>query len=193
VEEADFAAEAALASSRVFKNDTGGIVTDYKFFVNQGFGFDEKEFTLEIPGGTLDGVTTAVEGAPYFKQKINIFLLLKKVESKIYLSNFTMGVYGIIEKNGITYYQSEIFSQVPNIGEIRKDEMIKLMQSKWKIERDKSNSQKTMLINTKYIEANKELKSDHDIAKGKLEKDYKELIIIGLGIIILIIFVIRKI
>jgi len=131
IEEADFAVEATLDSKRVHKNASGQIMTEYTFVVNEGFGFNEPEFHLEIPGGTIDGVTSMIEGGPRFEEKSKVFLLLKNVESKIYLSNFTLGEYHIVEIDGKSYYRSEVFSHDPRIGIISKEKMQSLMKEKW--------------------------------------------------------------
>ena len=79
VEEADFAVEASLQSVKVFKNSSGFITSHYTFVVNEGFGFSDSKFYLDLPGGTLDGVTTAIDGAPHFAEGEKTFLLLKKI------------------------------------------------------------------------------------------------------------------
>lgn len=131
VEEADFAVEATLQSRKIYKNSNGLIMSDYTFRVNESFGFNESEFHLDMPGGTFEGVTTMVDGAPNFPLHQVIFLLLKKVESKIYLSNFTLGQYKIIEIDGKKFYRSEVFSHDPQIGIISKEKMKLLMSEKW--------------------------------------------------------------
>lgn len=131
IDEADFAVEATLRSSKVYKNLSGAITTDFFFVVNESFGFPDGELHLEIPIGTFEGVTTMIEGAPSFLENEKVFLLLKKVEGKIYLSNFTMGEYRIVNIYGQAFYRSEVFSLDPRIGMISKDKMKMLMQEKW--------------------------------------------------------------
>lgn len=131
VDEADFAVEATLQAQKVYKNSNGLIMSDYTFRVNESFGFNESEFHLDMLGGTYEGVTTMIDGAPHFSPGEAVFLLLKKVESKIYLSNFTLGQYKIIEREGKTFYRSEVFSHDPRIGIISKEKMKLLMNEKW--------------------------------------------------------------
>jgi hypothetical protein len=131
VDEADFAVEATLQAHTVYRNSASAIMTDYSFIINESFGLTEKELHLDLPGGTLDGVTSMVDGAPNFEEGKKVFLLLKKVESKIYLSNFTLGEYKIVEIDGKTFYQSTVFSNDPKNGIISKEKMKSLMQEKW--------------------------------------------------------------
>ncbi len=58
------------------------------------------------------------------------FLLLKKIESKIYLSNFTLGEYKIITVGEKKYYRSAVFPYHPQIGLISKEKMKNLLAQK---------------------------------------------------------------
>lgn len=137
VEEATAAAEVRLASSRVFKNSTGTIMTEYRFDVVEAYNLspddlENNQLMLAMPGGTYEGITSMVDGAPVFKSGERSFLLLKKVESKIYLSNFTLGKYKIQKYEGKEYYVSEVFPMDQNIGRISKEKMVELMKTKWR-------------------------------------------------------------
>lgn len=137
VEEATSAVEARLESTRVFKNSSGMIMTEYSFDVLESYNLssddlENQKLKLTMPGGTYNGVTSMIDGAPQFNHGEKSFLLLKKIESKIYLSNFTLGKYKIQEFEGKTYYVSDVFPMEPNIGRISKEKMIELMKTKWK-------------------------------------------------------------
>lgn len=138
VEEATSAAEVKLAASKVYKNSAGGIMTEYRFEVLESYNLSEEELDqnqlkISMPGGTLDGITSMIDGAPEFKEGEKTFLLLKKIESKIYLSNFTLGKYKIQTHEGKDYYVSEVFPMDQNIGRISKEKMIELIKEKWKL------------------------------------------------------------
>jgi hypothetical protein len=144
VEEATFAVEAKLSNSRVFKDESGKTMTEFSFDILAAYNFSndesgEKQLKLTMPGGTYDGVTSAIDGAPQFNKNEKIFLLLKKVDSKIYLSNFTLGKYRVQEVEDKTYYVSEVFPTNPKIGRIQKEKMIELMNEKWKLMIDDYN------------------------------------------------------
>ena len=130
VKDADLAVEATLEKQKFYKNLNGSITGEYTFVVHEGFGFSGNEIKLDLPGGTLDGVTTLIEGAPVFKEKINYFLLLKKIESKMYLSNYTMGEYQVVTIDNKEFYRSLAFSHDPQIGMIAKEKMKILLASK---------------------------------------------------------------
>ena len=137
VEEATSAAEVKLASSRVFKNSEGTIMTEYSFDVLEAYNLpaddlEDNHLKLTMPGGTYNGITSMIDSAPVFKNEERTFLLLKKVESRIYLSNFTLGKYKIQNVDGKEYYVSEVFPMNQDMGRISKDKMIELMKTKWK-------------------------------------------------------------
>ena len=138
VEEATSAVEVKLESSKVFKNSSGMIMTEYSFLVLESYNLsvdDTKnhQLKLSMPGGTYDGITSMIDGAPQFNKDERSFLLLKKIDSKVYLSNFSLGKFKIQDLDGKPYYISEVFPMDPNIGKISKEKMIELMKEKWKI------------------------------------------------------------
>jgi hypothetical protein len=138
VEEASSAVEATLENTKVFKNSSGLITTEYSFHVSEGYNLsagdlENQKLKLSMLGGTLNGITSMIDGAPQFKIDEKSFLLLKKIDSKIYLSNFTLGKFKIQNDEGQIYYVSEVFPTDPVIGKISKEKMIELMKDKWKI------------------------------------------------------------
>lgn len=137
VEEATSGVEVRLNSSKVFKNAHGAIMTEYSFDVVEAYNLpaddlENQKLKLTMPGGTFEGVSSMIDGAPVFTPEERSFLLLKKIEAKIYLSNFTLGKFKIQEHEGKIYYVSEVFPTDPNIGRITKDKMVELMKTKWK-------------------------------------------------------------
>lgn len=137
VEEATSGVEVQLNSSRVFKNALGTIMTEYSFDVLEAYNLSDEDLEnqklkLTMPGGSFEGITSVIDGAPQFNQEERSFLLLKKIESKIYLSNFSLGKFKIEEQDGKVFYVSEVFPTDPKIGRIAKNKMIELMKTKWK-------------------------------------------------------------
>jgi hypothetical protein len=138
VEEASSGVEVYLNSSKVFRNAVGAIMTEYNFDVLESFNLSEdeienKKLKLTLPGGTFKDITTMIEGAPTFNLKEKSFLLLKKIESNFFLSNFSLGKFKIEENNGKVFYVSDVLHAGVNSGRIDKNKMIELMKSKWKI------------------------------------------------------------
>ena len=178
VEEATSGVEVKLNNSHVFRNASGLIMTEYNFDVLESYNLspddlDNQKLKLTMPGGTLDGITSNIDGAPQFNSDDRSFLLLKKIESKIYLSNFTLGKYKIQEYEGKTDYVSEVFPMDPKVGRISKDNMIDLMKIKWKISSSSSLEQinssmvphvekKLVLENSKNPEFKKRSPADDD-------------------------------
>lgn len=140
IEESSSGAEVELKSKKTYKNSFGMIVTDFSFKVTEGFNLSDSEMdggivTITMAGGTLDGVTSYIDSAPEFTSGEKSFLLLKKIESKFYLSNFTMGKYKVEEVDGQIYYVSTVFPYDADLGRVKKDRMIDLMKLKFKITR----------------------------------------------------------
>ncbi len=140
VEESSSGAEVELKSKKTYKNNFGMIMTDFSFKVIEGFNLNDGDMdgdvvTMTMSGGTLNGVTSYIDSAPEFAVGEKSFLLLKKIESKFYLSNFTMGKYKIEEVDGQTYYTSTVFPYDADLGRVKKERMVDLMKLKFKITR----------------------------------------------------------
>jgi hypothetical protein len=164
VEEATFAVETKFANGRVFKNQNGDIMTEYSFDVLDSYNLDPDDLDsgqlkITMPGGTFEGITSTIDGAPQFSLGEKSFLLLKKIHSRIYISNFSLGKFKIQEFNGKTYFVSEVFPMDQHIGRISKEKMIDLIKSKWKIT---SNVLPAALIKSNLILANKQ-RSDSNV------------------------------
>jgi hypothetical protein len=155
IEEANAGGEVSLLSSHTFKNLNGNIVTEYFFKPENVYNISSDELNngsikIQLPGGTFEGITTQVEGAPEFEIGKKVFLLFKKEHNNIYLSNFTLGKYNIQKYNNEDYYVSEVFPLHPNVGRIKKDSMIKMLKESWKlsnVENRKENISEKIVIN----------------------------------------------
>lgn len=140
VDESTGAAEVELKSKKSFMNKIGLILTEYSFSVGESYNVDNSDLEGELlkitmTGGTVNGVTSYIDGAPEFAVGEKSFLLLKKIESKNYLSNFTMGKYKIENRDGQIYYVSSVFPYDADLGQVKKERMIDLVKTKFKITR----------------------------------------------------------
>ena len=140
IEESSNGAEVELLVKKTYKNKFDIIMTDYSFRVIEGFNLNESEIdnnvlTISMAGGTIDGITSFIDSAPEFSVGEKSFLLLKKIESKFYLSNFTMGKYKIEEVDGQVFYISSVFPNDKDLGRVKKERMIDLMKLKFKMTR----------------------------------------------------------
>lgn len=140
IEESSSGAEVELKSKKSYKNNFGMIMTDYSFKVTEGFNLSDSDMdgdvvTITMSGGTFNGVTAYIDSAPEFAIGEKSFLLLKKIESKFYLSNFTAGKYKIEEVDGQIYYVSTIFPYDADLGRVKKERMVDLMKLKFKVTR----------------------------------------------------------
>ncbi len=159
VEEANSAAEVKLETSRAFRDERGMIMTEYRFSVVDSFSLpvedlDGGQLVITMMGGSFEGMTSMIDGAPKFQVGKRNFLLLKKIQSKFYLSNFTLGQYDIVTSDGEDMLVSEVFPLDPKVGRIAKDKMIELIKEKWKVSALPVPKESSMQINVAAKKAN---------------------------------------
>lgn len=162
VEESNAAAEVQLKEKKSFTNKIGMILTEYIFTVGESYNLDngdmEGEFLkITMTGGTVDGVTSFIDGAPEFGVGEKSFLLLKKIEGKIYLSNFTMGKYKIQEEEGKIYYISSVFPKDKEIGKVSKEHMLDMIKSKYKFSKIEGGDFKKLFSSREKIDSVKKI------------------------------------
>lgn len=136
IESSSSAAIVELTGSKTYKNQENRITTEYVFKIINYFGstenFENKtELRFSLPGGSLNGVRTVVADAPEFKKNVPVFVLLKEVDSKIFLSNFTMGKFNLVNIQGEEYFVNDVYPKMENVGRVKKSKMMKLVQSAW--------------------------------------------------------------
>lgn len=141
VGESSAAAEVELQEKKSSMNKMGVITTEYVFNVRESYNISEgdldgKFLRINLVGGTVDGVTSFIDGAPEFSVGERSFLLLKSIESKMYISNFTMGKYKVEEKDGQVFYVSSVFPEDVDIGRVSKERMVALVKEKFKATQD---------------------------------------------------------
>lgn len=158
VEESSSAAEVELKSKRSYMNKMGMIFTEFTFQVGESYNVEssdlEGEFLkINMAGGTVNGLTSFIDGAPDFAVGEKSFLLLKRIESKMYLSNFTMGKYKIEEKDGQVYYVSVVFPMDAEIGKVKKEKMIDMIKLKYKLSRAPETDSVVPSIDKKEVKA----------------------------------------
>jgi hypothetical protein len=149
INNASGAAEVQFVGAFSFKKENG-IFTEYKFKVLESVNLDESDIQdnylkLTMLGGAVDGVVSVIEGAPTFSEGTKYFLLLKKINGINYLSNFTLGKFNIIEFENKEFLISEVFPNVPNVGRISKNQMLKMLREK--LEKKKAEEQKIIFNN----------------------------------------------
>jgi hypothetical protein len=137
IEDSHAAAEVSLKEKKSYMNKMGVIMTDYIFNLGESYNILDSDLEgeflkLSLIGGSVDGVTSYIDSAPEFSVGEKAFLLLKKIESKIYISNFTMGKYKIEEVSGQKYYVSTVFPMDSDIGRVKKERMIEVIKTKLK-------------------------------------------------------------
>jgi hypothetical protein len=169
IEEASAAAEVVMTSSRVFKNSSNITTTEYTLEVLESYNIDESNLSdknrlqISMVGGTIDGITSVVDGAPKFAIEEKSFLLLKKINSQYFISNFSLGKYKIKNVSGETFYVSEVFPEDAANGQISKSKMLAIAKEKWKI-----SSIKTPYIPAQKITSNFEFKKESKVSIGKI-------------------------
>lgn len=138
IEESSAAAEVKLLKQRTFANELGMILTEHSFQVMEKYNLDSGDLDgemlrLTMAGGTLNGLTSYVDGAPDFSVGERSFLLLKKIENRLYLSNFSLGKFKIVQEGEKTFYLSSVFPADTDMGKVAKERMIELLRTKFKM------------------------------------------------------------
>ncbi len=144
VAESNAASEAELKEKKSFMTPMGLIQTTYKFIVHESYNLSDSDLdgellSITMTGGTVGNLTSYIDGAPEFSVGEKSFLLLKKQDGKMYLSNFTMGKYKILDHDGQKYYVSTVFPADRDLGRVKKERMIEIIKDKFKL----STSDKT--------------------------------------------------
>lgn len=134
LEQSTAMAEVLLASKQSFQNEMGIIQTVHNFEVLESLGLDEemaqsKFIAVTMIGGSFNGLTSYIDGAPEFEVGEKSLLLLKRIEGRLYLSNFSMGKYLIKERDGQKYYESTVFPKDKDIGVVKKQKMLEIFKS----------------------------------------------------------------
>lgn len=135
VTEATGGAEVILASKRAFQTPHGLIQTEHVFEVLESSNLEKNDLEgnylkLVMMGGTLNGLTSYIDGGPEFKIGEKSFILLKRVQGQMYLSNFTMGKFDIEEIEGEVFYKSVVFPKSEELGKVKKNKMLEMLSLK---------------------------------------------------------------
>ena len=193
IEESSSGAEVELLTKKTYKNKFDVIMTDFSFKVIEGYNLNESEMNnnvliISMAGGTIDGITSFIDSAPEFSVGEKSFLLLKKMESKFYLSNFTMGKYKIEEVQGQTYYISSVFPNDSDLGRVKKERMIDLMKLKFEITRaPEPDSYKPQEISNKKLTSIHRKKLEERNPAQVKDSEKKEFYEVIIGFIVLFI------
>ncbi|MBY0416034.1 MAG: hypothetical protein K2Q18_17820 [Bdellovibrionales bacterium] len=164
IDESNSAAEVELKAKKSYMNQVGLIFTEYTFSLIDSYNLasgdlEGEVLKLTMTGGSVNGVTSYIDGAPEFEVGEKSFLLLKKVESKLYLSNFTMGKYKIEESNGKKIFISSVFPNDPDLGKVSKERMVEIIKTKFKIsDAGNINSIVSREKNKKFFQRTEEIK-----------------------------------
>jgi hypothetical protein len=170
VSESNAAAEVELKEKKSFMTPMGMIQTTFKFIVHESYNLSDSDLESELlaitmTGGTVGNLTSFIDGAPDFSVGEKTFLLLKKQDTKIYISNFTMGKYKVLEYEGQKYYVSSVFPADRDIGRVKKERMVELIKEKFKL----STSDKTTFRTPVPVVAPVNVNSVHEKTKANRE------------------------
>lgn len=138
IEDSTSAAEVVLESRKSYIDKDKHVVTNYIFRVLESYNLDSKHvdqnkfLKLSLPGGVVGRLATKVESAPVFHSGVPVFVLLKEIDSKLYISNYSLGKFEIVSLKGKTIYRSSVFPNDEKLGNITKEQMIDLISKKFK-------------------------------------------------------------
>lgn len=174
VSESNAAAEVELKEKKSFMTPMGMIQTTYKFIIHESYNLSDSDLegdllAITMTGGTIGNLTSFIDGAPDFSVGEKTFLLLKKQDAKIYISNFTMGKYKILEQEGQKFYVSSVFPADNDIGKVKKERMIEMLKEKFKLSTSDKTSFRTpvpeAVSEMKIMNTGDDLKTKRDIAQ----------------------------
>ncbi|HLE11886.1 MAG: hypothetical protein A2504_06765 [Bdellovibrionales bacterium RIFOXYD12_FULL_39_22] len=106
------------------KLPTGQVVTEASFSVIkyagaiEGETFNQHAFKVLFPGGVWEDIVYDISGAPSFSSKEEVILLLRKDGYGHWITNLSMGKYGVQKQLDGTYLMSAIFPDHPQLGKI---------------------------------------------------------------------------
>lgn len=135
IKDTDSLAEVVLIRKEPFKSNLGMIHTKYIFEVIESYNLEDKLnstnlIEVEMIGGSLNGYTTIIDGAPTFEHGEKALILLKFINEKTYISNLSLGKFHIIQDSGKTFYKSSIVPSHHEIGMIEKTKMLESFNMK---------------------------------------------------------------
>ena len=123
LKEADGVLIGNFLKSRSIRLEDGSIATQMVFKMDREVGFQSEEFGMDeviihYPGGSLDGVTTVVQGVPSFNPGEKVAILSKSVDNRFWGLDLSYGSYKIIDYGSTTMLFNLAFPENTDFGQI---------------------------------------------------------------------------
>jgi hypothetical protein len=134
IKDSDAVIQGVYKTSFYKKLPNGMIVTQNEFSIEYSEGIKQSEmrnfknFTVLSPGGTWQGETTKVQGAPRFKKEEQVVLFLKKSEQGYWIQNLSLGKYEVKKMGTKEIIVSSVFPYHPKMGQMKKDKFYNLVK-----------------------------------------------------------------
>jgi hypothetical protein len=109
--------------SQSVRLEDGTIATQMVFKMDREVGFQSEQFGMDeviihYPGGSLDGVTTVVQGVPSFNPGEKVALLSKSVDNRFWGLDLSYGSYKVIVYGSTTVLFNLAFPENQEFGQI---------------------------------------------------------------------------
>lgn len=143
LKEADGVLIGNFLKSRSIRLEDGTIATQMVFKMDREVGFQSEQFgmnevIIHYPGGSLDGVTTVVQGVPSFNPGEKVAILSKSVDNRFWGLDLSYGSYKVIDYGSTTMLFNLAFPENPDFGQISLanfEEKVRTVKSAMKVVR----------------------------------------------------------
>jgi hypothetical protein len=103
--------------------ENGKVATQMIFQMDRELGmnsdlFGTNEVIIHFPGGTLNGITTMVQGVPAFTPGEKVVLMARSVENRYWGLNLGLGSFRVINYGKETMLINSIFPEDPRVGQV---------------------------------------------------------------------------
>jgi hypothetical protein len=124
LKEADAVIIGHFLKSQSVRLESGSVATQMIFKVRQEWGMKSELFGIEevivhYPGGTLQEISTQVQGVPQFVKGEKIALFIKNVENRFWGLNLGFGSFKIINYGKETMLVNTLFPNDDKVGQIK--------------------------------------------------------------------------
>jgi hypothetical protein len=124
IKESDGVIQARFVGQLSRKLPSGDVVTEGSFRLIKSVGLETSvivnspEFKLSWPGGSWEGITWSIEGAPVFQQGEEAVIILKRRPWGYQIVNLSQGKYKLRNEGDDAVLVNEAFPQHPLYGKI---------------------------------------------------------------------------
>lgn len=134
IKEADGIIIGQYLKSKSIRLEDGSIATQMYFKMEKEFGlrsdfFGMDEVIIHYPGGTLDGITTHVDGVPEFVMGEKIALYTKSIQNRYWGMNMGLGSYKVVNYGSDILLINSVFPNDARMGQVKLPEFERMVRA----------------------------------------------------------------